>query len=306
MAPRVPRGYAAYHKAIQEISESMRLTLDGLGALLPAPWLPVSRIDTVHDDAQVIPAGTIVGRINATDHADAYDAVTTAKKTSFLVPANAGTGEYTLTYGANDVTYLTPDIDSYPTVVAAAGTSTISIPAVKPLGIATQDLYASHMADTWTNYERQHMVSFLHQGYVIMIPVMTASENSLQIGDLVQVEDQDNANATWRPASYLNSVGRYKLWESGDNPEYKVGRVVEKIPLATQTATAATQQLDAAIAASNVTASTVHNFGGLGKVQTVPGLGLTGSGTLGIPRSMLKAVPQSDVYYALLISVSCV
>ena len=306
MAPRIPRGYAAYHKGIQEIMEGQRPSLDGLGNLLPAPWLPVSRIDTVHDDPQVIPAGTIVGRINTTDHSDAYGAVTAAKRTSFLVPANAGTGEYTLTYGTNDVDYLTPDIDNYPTVVSTDGTSTITIPAVKPLGIATQDLYASHMVDTWTNYERQHMVTFLSFGWVIMIPVMTASENSLQIGDLVQVEDQDNANSTWRPASYLNSVGRYKLWESGDNPEFKVGRVLEKIALATQTSSVASQQLDAAITASNVTTSTVHNFGGLGKVQTVPGLGLTGSGTLGIPRSMLKAVPQSQIYSALLISVSCV
>ena len=306
MAPRIPRGYAAYHKPVQEIMEGQRPSLDGLGNLLPAPWLPVYRVDTVHDDPQVIPAGTIVGRINTTDHSDSYEAVTAALRTSFLVPASASTGEYTLTYGQNDIDYLTPDIDGYPTVVATAEASAISIPAVKPLGIATQDLYASHMATTWTNYERQHMVTFLSYGYVIMIPVMTASEDSLQIGDLVQVEDNDGAANTWRPASYLNSVGRYKLWESGDNPEFKVGRVLEKIALGTQTSSVASQRLSAAITASNVTTSTVHDFSGLGKVQTVPGLGLSGSGTLGIPRSMLAAVPQSQIYSALLISISCV
>ena len=306
MAPRIPRGYAEYHKPVQEIMEGQRPSLAALGNLLPAPWLPVYRIDKVHDDALVIPAGTIVGRINATDHANAYAAVTASLRTSFLVPANAGTGEYTVTYSQNDIDYLIPDADAYPTVVAATGASDLSIEAVKPLGIATQDLYASHMSATWTNYERQHMVTFLSYGYVIMVPVMTASEASLQIGDLVQVEDQDDANSTWRPASYLNSVGRYKLWESGDNPEFKVGRVLEKIALATQTSSVASQQLDAAIAASNVTTSTVHDFSGLGKVQTVPGLGLTGSGTLGIPASMMKAVPQSQIYSALLISISCV
>jgi len=304
MAARIPRGYAVYHKACQEIEEGNRPTLSDVGTLLPAPWLPVSRIDTVHDDPQVIPAGTIVGRINATDHADIYTAVTAAKRTDFVVPAHAGTGEYTLTYGANDVTYLTPDIDNYPTVVSAAGVSTLDIPTVKPLGIVTQDIYASHMADTWTNYVRQHMITFLSWGYVIMIPVTTASEASLQAGDLVQVEDDDAANATWRPASYLNTVGRYKLWESGDCPEYKVGRVLEKITLCTQDSSVASQILSAAIAADNTSAE--HNFGGLGKVQTVPGLGLTGSGTNGLPRSMMSAVPQSQVYYALLISVSCV
>ena len=302
MALRTPRGYAVYHKGVQEIFEGRRPSLSDLSTLLPAPWLPVSRVDQVHDDPQVIPAGTCVGRINATDHADIYTAVTAAKRTDYLVPAWAGTGEYTVTYGANDITYLTPDIDSYPTVVAATGASTLDVPAVKPLGIVTQDLYASHMADTWTNYIRQHMVTFLSWGYVLMIPVRTASEAALQVGDLVQVEDNNSVDSTWNPTAATNIVGRYKPWETGDSPEYKVGRVLEKLTLANQTSSVVNQLLSAAVSASNV--DTVHNFGGMNKVQTVPGLGLTGSGTQGIPRSMLNAVAQSQVFYALLISTS--
>lgn len=302
MALRTPRGYAVYHKGIQEIFEGRRPSLNDLKTLLPAPWLPVSRIDTVHDDPQVIPAGTVVGRINVTDHADIYGAVSTAKKTDYLVPAFAGTGEYTLTYTQNDVDYLTPDIDNYPTVVSAAGTSTLDIPAVKPLGIVTQDLYASHMADTWTNYIRQHMVTFLSWGYVVMIPVRTASEAALQVGDLVQVEDNDGSDSTWIPQAATNIVGRMKPWESGDNPEFKVGRVLEKLTLANQTASVSNQTLAAALTAGNV--DTIHDFFGLSKVQTVPSLGITGSGTQGIPRAMTHAVAQGQKFYSLLISIS--
>lgn len=299
---RQPRGYAVYHKGIQELFEGARPSLDELGALRPAPWLPVSRIDTVHDDPQVIPAGTVVGRINETDHADIYAAVTAAKRTNYLVPAWAGTGEYTLTYTADDITYLTPDIDAYPTVVASAGASTLDIPAVKPLGITTYDLYASHMLDTWNNYDRQHMVAFLSWGYTVMIPVRTASEASLQVGDLVQVEDNNGSDSTWTPQAATNIVGRMKLWESGDSPEFKIGRVLGKITLASQTSSVANQLLSAGISASNY--SGAHNFGGLSKVQTVPGMGLSGSGTAGIPRSMLSAVAQSQKWYALIISIS--
>lgn len=304
MANRTPRGYSVYHKGVQELMEGQRPTLDFLGNLRPAPWLPVSRVDTYHDDPQVIPAGTVVGRINTTDHNDIYEAVTAAKRTDYLVPAWAGTGEYTLTYGANDVTYLTPDIDSYPTVVSVAGTSTLDVPAVKPLGIATYDLYASHLADTYTNYDRQHMVAFLSWGWTVLIPVRTASEAAIQVGDRVQVEDNDNSDSSWNPTAATNIVGRMKCWESGDNPEYKVGKCIEKITLATQTSLVANQLLSAGISASNY--ASAHDFSDLDKVQTVPGLGLTGSGTAGIPRSLLGAVAQSQVWYALVIQISTV
>ena len=302
MATRTPRGYGVYHKGIQEIQPGQRPSLSDLKPLLPAPWLPVSRIESYHDDPQVIPAGTLVGRINVTDHADIYNAVTATKRTNYLVPAFAGTGEYTLTYTANDVDYETPDIDNYPTVVSAAGTSTLAISAVKPMGITTYDIYASHMVDTWKNYIRQHMVTFLSWGYTVMIPVRTADEANIQMGDIVQLDDNGDANSSWAPQTATNIVGRMKQWVSGDSPEFKIGRCIEKITLANQTSSVANQLLSAAISASNY--DTAHDFGGLAKVQTVPGMGLTGSGTGGIPRSMLNAVAQSQVFYALLISIN--
>lgn len=304
MAARIPRTHAVYHKGLEELMEGQRPTLDFLGNLRPAPWLPVSRVDDVHDDPQVIPAGTVVGRINVTDHADIYNAATAAKRTSYLVPAFASTGEYTLTYTANDVSYETPDIDNYPTVVSAAGVSTLDVPQVKPLGIATQDFYASHLADTYTNYDRQSMVAFLSWGHVVIVAARTPSEASLQIGDLVQVEDNGDSASTWTPQAATNIVGRMKEWESGDNPEFKIGRVIEKITLATQPSSVANQLLSAGISSSNYAAA--HNFSDLDKVQTVPGLGLSGSGTAGIPRAMLAAVAQSQVWYALVISISAV
>lgn len=303
MAIRTPRGYAVYHKPLQEIFEGKRPSLDGLKNLLPAPWLPVSRVDQHHDDPQVIPAGTAIGRINATDHTGEYQAVTSALRTDFVVPASANTGEYTVTYTTDDVTYLTPDVDDYPTVVSAAGASTLTVGPVKPLGIVTQDIYASHMSATWTNYIRQHMITFLSWGYCVLIPVLTADEALLQPGDLVQIDDNDHAATTWQPKTpQSNVVGRYKPWASGDSPEYKIGRVLEKITLANQTASVATQNFQAAVTAGNY--SSAHDFSGLAKVQTVPGLGLSGSGTAGVPKALCHAMPQGQVYYALLISIS--
>ena len=100
-------------------------------------------------------------------------------------------------------------------------------------------------------------------------------------------------------------MGRIRAWASGDSPEMIVGKCLEKVAIATQTATSANQKLSAAITASNVTTSTVHNFGDLSKVQTPPGLGLQGSGTLGVPGWLLDATAISDTWYGMIISVRC-
>ncbi len=72
---RIPRGYGRYQTPYNEEFEGQRPSLDQLGNLLPAPWLPTAAIDAVHDDNLVMQAGTWVGRINQTDHADSYNAV---------------------------------------------------------------------------------------------------------------------------------------------------------------------------------------------------------------------------------------
>jgi len=303
---RIPRGYGRYQTPYNEIFEGQRPSLAELGNLLPAPWLPTAAVDQVHDDNLVMQAGTWVGRINATDHANAYNAVPAASRTNFLVPAYQGTGEYSLTYGAQDLdnnagTYAVPDIDAYPTAVAAAGTSTITVGPVKPMGVLYQDAYGSYYGLRYKNYSRQHMVGFLAYGQVIMVPAMTAAEAAIQPGDHVAVARTTDASPTWRPQHADNYVGHLQAWDTDCTVEYKVGQCLEKVLLADG---GSANRLSAAINAG--TATNIHNFGDLGKVQTVPGLGLQGSGTSGVPGYLLNAVSQGGNFYGLLINVGVV
>jgi len=305
---RIPRGYGRYQTPYNEIFEGQRPSLSDLGNLLPAPWLPTAALDSVHDDNLVMQAGTWVGRINANDHPASYEAVAAASRRNFLVPAYQGTGEYSLTYGAQDLdngdgTYAVPDIDAYSTAVAVAGTSTITIPPVKPLGVLYQDAYGSYYALRHKNYTRQHMVGFLAYGTVIMVPAMTAAEAAIEPGDTVCIARTTDASPTWRPQHADNYVGHIQAWDTATcSIEYVVGKCLEKITLAT--GGGASQRLSAAITAG--TATSVHNFGETGRVQTVPGLGLQGSGTEGVPGSLLPAVAQAGSFYSLLISVGVV
>jgi hypothetical protein len=223
----------------------------------------------------------------------------------YLVPACASTGEYTLTYTQYDIDHLTWDIDSSETAVAAAGASSTTIPPVKPMGIAYDNMWASHLKYTYSNYNRQSMVGFLSWGYAVWLPCRTANEAAVEPGDLLVIDDASDATLTWRPTSTQNAVARIRPWTSGDDPEFIVGKCLEKVQLAYQTSNVSNQALSAAITASNVTTSTVHNFGDLGKVNTVPGSGLQGSGSLGIPGWLLASVVQSRYWYGMLVSVRC-
>jgi len=302
---RIPRGYARYHVQYQELSEGKRPSVNEDGIqLLPAPWLPVVSVDEVNNDPVILPAGLFVGRINATDHATAYTAAASAWRKDYLVPACASTGSYTVTYSAYDTTHEVPDIDNWSTAVAAAGASTATIGPVKPIGILSQDQYPSYFSLRHLNYEPSLMSGILCWGYNVMIPLRTTEEYNLQPGDLAVIQDNDHAADTWQPqARATNSVATLKPWESGDSPEYIVGRVIEVITLATQTATSAGQTLVAGLAASNV--SSPINLDDLGKVQTPPGLGLQGSGTQGLPGWVLGACARSDTWKAIVLSVDC-
>lgn len=304
MAPRIPRGYARFQAPYNELFEGKRPSLSDLGNLVPAPWLPVAYVDEHHNDPVVLAAGTWVGRINAADNS-AMDAVSEAGR-GWLVPACASTGGYTVTYTSDDVTHLTPDVDDFANIAAAGASTIASGGVVKPIGIVSRPIYASHLATTYTNYNPDHMTSLLSWGYTVMVPARTANELLIQAGDMIGIEDNANSATTWQPQATTNVVARLEPAGSTNN-EFTVGRCIEKVQLATQTTTASTQTLAAAIAAGNIVATSVHNFGDMAKVQTVPNLGIQGSGTLGLPGWLLDALPNgSDQYFALVISVNCV
>ena len=167
-----------------------------------------------------------------------------------LVPCN-GFQPQTITYDANDVG-LTVDIDDagHDTYVTAAGTSSAAIDGNKPVGVAPYDYYqslnagfVSTGATKYLNYQIQDKVAILCD-YLIEVPVLSTADASGTIAAGDLVQS--------------NTDGKFIKWVDGASDVSQiVGRCIQR-----------------------ATVSAVDN---LDKVQTVPGLGLSGSATDGVP-----------------------
>ena len=190
-----------------------------------------------------------------------------------LVNCNGGAAQ-TLTYTSNDVG-LTTDIDDggHDTYVAAAGTTTDTIAGNKPIGVAPYDYYqnlnagydsASPTAVTkYNNYMIQDKVAVLCD-YLIEVPVKTATDAS----GTVNAGDLVQSDAD----------GGFIRWNSlNAEVDQIVGRCIQR------KAVAAVDNLD--------------------KVQTVPGLGLSGSETSGIPQHLYDYDNTAAYSYKMLIQL---
>lgn len=170
----------------------------------------------------------------------------------FLVPCN-GFQPQTLTYTANDIG-ITVDIDDagHDTYVTASevGASTDSIAGNRPIGVAPYDYYANLNAGfgqagvtKYLNYQIQDKVAILCD-YLIEVP----AHSGVDASGIVVAGDLVQSNTT----------GQFIKWVDGASDVSQiVGRCIQR-----------------------ATVSAVDN---LDKVQTVPGLGLSGSDTSGVP-----------------------
>lgn len=170
----------------------------------------------------------------------------------FLVPCN-GFQPQTLTYTANDIG-ITVDIDDagHDTYVTTSevGASSSTIAANKPVGVAPYDYYQNLNAGfgntgttKYTNYQIQDKVAILCD-YLIEVPVLATTD----------------ASGTIAAGDLVcsDTAGRFIKWGDGVSMgDQIVGRCIQR-----------------------ATVSAVDN---LDKVQTVPGLGLSGSDTSGVP-----------------------
>lgn len=170
----------------------------------------------------------------------------------YLVPANGGV--------ARDVVYTTNDIgktidvedtgwDAY---VTTAKTAVGGLAANKPVGVAPYDYYQSTIADLHTNYMMQDKTAILCD-YFVEVPYTRGSG----------VARNMDASGTLAHGDLLQpgSEGHFVKWVDGLNPVDQIcGRVL--------------------------TIKSDFPVGGLEKVQTVPGLGLAGSDTGGIPQHL--------------------
>ena len=194
-----------------------------------------------------------------------------------LVYCNGGIGTNSITYTSNDVG-VTVDFDTWsggqtPTYVVAAKTTTNKMPGNRPIGIAPYDYFQNINAgfDTanptgltkYTNYQIQDKVGVLCD-YLIEVPVVSGITDA---SGTVNVGDLVQSNST----------GQFIRWQSGADVAQIVGRCILR---------------------QNIVA--VDN---LNLVQTVPGLGLSGSATGGIPQHLYNYTTATAYSQKLLIQL---
>jgi len=190
-----------------------------------------------------------------------------------LVHANGGASEV-ITYTANDIG-LTVNFDSngHDSYVTVAGATSAKLAGNKPIGVAPYDYFQNINAGfdsanpagltKYTNYQIQDKVAVLCD-YLIEIPVKTAVDAS----GTVNVGDLVQSDAN----------GGFILWKNGTHDVTQiVGRCIQR------KAVAAVDNLD--------------------KVQTVPGLGLSGSDTAGVPQHLYNYTTSSAYSEKLLIQL---
>jgi len=309
MAIRIGRGYDKIHHPYQELYEGVRPSIQGLRA---ANFLPVAMLDKLHDDDPIVLLpGTFVGRVNAGASAMSVGGAYADLEEAARAVVPACWGAYTVTYAQNDIDFVTDDLDSdhIASGVTVAEASVGTVTGVKPIGVITAPVYANLLKTKYTNYSRDLMPSVLMGNYTIVMPAITTKEKLIEPGDLVRVDGDGGAAATWNPvtnSTAANSPGRLIAWDgAAASANYVVGRCVDKYRVGTiagDTNATVKSRLAAGETVSNQNSD--HQFNTLKRVQTVPGLGLSGSGTQGIPAMFEHAtLDANDHFYALVIKV---
>lgn len=205
---------------------------------------------------------------------------------------------------------------------------------VKPIGIVFEDVYASWLPTAYVNYERQPTVSLLTRDYVVQIPAITPSERAIEPGDMVMVDGfgSSNTDMVWSPAtgSWTNRVGHLRRVSSvspsemlvaantgaaaaltgllsghlvgffaaaaARMDEYIVGKCLRKVLFAEYSSASANTAAETSVALDAFKLSThvSKEFQDAGRVQTVPGMSLQGSGIKGIPAWARKATADAN------------
>ena len=290
MTLRVPRGYGVKRPYYQEICEGVRITPQNM-PLTAWTGLPAVSVDERFHDPIVIAAGTAVGIAMSGDYAGT---VMPASQASYTPSA----------YTNQDTDWGLPS--SYSAYKEAP----------KPIGVVYQPVYSFWLKQQYTNYERSYYVPIVTD-YVIQIPAVWSGEFEINPGDMVQVcagtayggapsftTAPAGRYVKFDPSAAITDPGSGNPVDVGDlaTMDYVVGRCINVTNIATGGTASAylVNDLD------NVTVSSAvkREFGGLNKVNTVPGLGLAGTATKGIPGWLLGArANAAGTYRALTILI---
>lgn len=224
-------------------------------SLKPAPYLPILETIGFESDPIVIRAGTLVAL-------DAWNN---------LVPANNG-ATATVAYSETDATYGTLRYDATGTEGVGAAVATgpspanFTLAANQCIGYAAYDMIQNMELNdqpSSLNYQPQTIQKGIVCDYMTEFPIRTTNQMDATQGDLIL---PDNANpGLWMPLKAAD------VTVSAAGIRSVMNNVVGKI-----------MRVDLIAAIDN-----------LDKVETVPGLGNTGSQTSGIPLHLSSALADA-------------
>jgi hypothetical protein len=293
MAFRTPRGYDVNRPSYQELSQGIRPEASTVPMEAWTGLAPV-RVDEIHHDPIVLDAGTCVGI--ATGGA--------AEGKLFPAHTQSGATAMTLVHHSDGATWGLPAANH----VESAAYFTAG--PVLPLGVVYQPIYSFMLQSQFTNYKRNENVGVVTD-YLIQVPATTAEERAIMAGEMVMVSK--TAVQQGAVAAGTARIGRYQRYQ-GDpagagvaatvgllksalfDSQFVVGRCFSALTFATGTASVNTV-LSADYSNVSLTTAGAAEFKGLSKVQTVPGLGLGGSGTAGTPAWLRDAQSDSSGNY---------
>ena len=293
MAIRVPRGFEVSRPYYNELCEGVRPVA---GATAKEAWtgLAHTRVDEQHHDPIVLEPGTIVGMVTG------GNALAAGK----LVPAVLGTG---YADAGNLIQYGSSNVWTLPTTSGSA-----AVGRVKPIGVCYQPIYSFVLQSIYTNYTRNTAVGVVTD-YVIQVPVVNSDEALIEPGDAVMLGSGKRhgigftgalANSTfetWTAGFHL--AGRYAAVKTyaatyNDIHDRVVGRCLKKVYLGIGGAgTVQGDMLADKLSDFTISTEATSEYSHLAKIQTVPGLTLSGSGTKGIPGFFLGARADANKKY---------
>ena len=288
MAYRIPRGYDVNRPPYQELSEGVR---PEASAVPMEAWsgLPPVRIDQLSHDPIVLDAGTIVG-IATGGYAEGK-----------LFPAHqcTGAGSILLQAHSDGATWgLSATDETIPV-------STLTMGPVLPLGVVFQPIYSFMLQLVYTNYKRNESVGIVTD-YLIQIPAKSAAERAIQAGELVMCVSEETATLSdGSPAEYGYGVtagtpplGSFEKWNlNALSLPFVVGKCFRNMIFADSSTDTTNTAFDDDVANVTLTTAGSAEFKDLARVNTVPGLGLGGSGTAGVPSWLTKAQSDANGYY---------
>lgn len=259
---------------------------------LPFTGLPHVRVDDTAHDPIVLDPGTLIGLATGSR-------VGSGTFYPAMMNTGIGTDHQSLKIAGS------AEASTWGLPTTSSGVITCGI--IKPLGVVFAPAYSAILETAFTNYKRQHSVAFLTD-YVIQVPATNSEEVAIFEGDVVMLGTGQHYGIGWSsPYSTHLQAGRYARYDSTAYlaPERVVGRCLKRILLGTNSAATTGDLLSDSLNSTFVLSQQAKDeFQRLDMVETVPGLGLSGSGTKGVPAFLLGArCDASKNFWALTILI---